>query len=297
MSNKLAIVKDEIFKVKPDEILFMPAVKENWINSCMKTTGRNYEAAEMKFELEAALFNKQISSYKFDKVTDKFSFYIAAMELMLSDTTLSEGNSYLIPMGEQCTFMVGWKGRMEQIQQIPRVKYVHQPEVVYEGDLFDYELAPVKKINIHKRTKNTNLNVKTHVYMIVDMDHGPETYILDAKRVYEIRDTRSKPYKSYMWKKNNNALKDTDEPPMWITDEEQAFRKTVVRHAYNAMPKTDKQKHLDKIAADRAKLHNIDPDSLDEDVTDYAQYTVIPDDTPPAGTTVDKSTGEITKKK
>jgi len=300
MSNKLAITKAALESVtQPADIIELDAVKENWILSCMQTTGRTKEQAEIKFNLESLLFKKTVTSTKFDKATNMVSYYVALMELMLANVTLQEGGGYMVPLGDQCVFMVGWKGRLEQMQQIPRVLYVHQPEIVYEGDDFEYELAPVKRILRHKETPQRNWEVKTHVYMIVDMERGPVTYIMPMRDVFAIRNRRSKSYKDYVWKKDNGKWEDWMDLPMWISDENAAIKKTLVKHAYNAMPKTEKMKDLDRMQAERAKAHNIDPDAIDadevakEENVNYSDYTVVKEDGTENTVTFDKETGEV----
>lgn len=58
------------------------------------------------------------------------------------------GQAYLIPYGDQCTFVLGYKGLLELVYRSGQISSV-QAEIVYKNDEFIYELGLDSKI-IHK---------------------------------------------------------------------------------------------------------------------------------------------------
>jgi recombinational DNA repair protein RecT len=300
--NKLQVTKQMIETApSPKELISIPAVRDNWISTYEKTSGKNDGA--MRFEGEMIMFLQTIAeSYALGQC-DKFSIYGAWIELAISGLSLRDGLSYIVPYGKKASFMVGWKGRLEQMLEMPQIVHVPEPQVVYDCDIFEYELGEKTKIHKHiregkaERTKDSKI---THVYLTIKMSHGSETYIMERLDVLNIRDRFSAGYKSYVadCKANNKQIGETFsitknksnnqgtyqqkiEPPMWVTDEAQAFKKTLVKRVYGGLPKLPKQKYLDsKIKVLEEK---IDADEVKD--MKFDEFTEI----------ADEKTGEITK--
>ena len=57
-------------------------------------------------------------------------------------------HAHLIPYGDQCTLIVDFKGLVELALRSGTIRLIHA-DVIYEGDLFDYEIGEVKKHNKH----------------------------------------------------------------------------------------------------------------------------------------------------
>jgi phage RecT family recombinase len=279
------------------------AFRNNFVSNFVKTTGINAAKGELIFEREKILFMKAIAGNKELEQCDRFSIYSSFIELAVSGCSLNEGEAYIIPYSGKAQFQIGYKGRINQMAVIPGVEYVHMPQVVYSCDVFEYELGDNPKVIKHAPAKTRGKNdIITHVYMIVDREPTPtnpkakEMFIMDREQVISIRDRYSKPYRYYMadcarlnktpgdtfkktiqGKNGGNPFEVLVEPPMWVSSEAEAWKKTIAKRAYKWMPKTARQKALDaKIAA------NFDP----EDGTGGEQeidYGIVNND----GTTTD----------
>ena len=287
------------------------AFKNNFVSNFVKTTGINAAKGELIFEREKILFMKAIAGNKELEQCDRFSIYSSFIELAVSGCSLNEGESYIIPYSGKAQFQIGYKGRINQMAVIPGVEYVHMPQVVYSCDIFEYELGENPKVIKHAPAKTRGKNdILTHVYMVVDREPTPanpkakEMFIMDREQVLAIRDRYSKSYRYYMadcakynktpgdtFKKTiqgkNGSFEVIVEPPMWVSSEPEAWKKTIAKRAYKWMPKTARQKALDaKIAA------NFDP----EDGTGGEQeidYGIVNED----GTTTEVKTETKTETK
>ena len=279
-------------------LIELPAIQDNWVKTYNSVTGK--EDGELKFNAEKILFLQTISSSKALEKCDKFTIYSSFIELAISGLTLRDGLAYIIPYGKTASFMPGWRGRLEQINEMPNVVHCHEPQVVYDCDEFDYEKGTKVVINKHKPGVRTKESRPTHVYFVIEFKHGPDVYIMDAIDVINIRDTYSSSYKQYVadCKAANKQIGDTFEktmngpsgtwnikiePPMWVSDEAQAFKKTIVKRVYGTLPKLPKQKWLDERTANLAE--KIDADEAAAEIAPkkeekrFDNYLTIIDDT------------------
>lgn len=289
------------------EMLNLPAIEERWVDTYQKTSGKT--DGLMRFEAEKLLFGQAIASNSAFAKCDRFSVYAAFMEHALSGLTLRDGLAYLIPYGSKCQWMPGWKGRLEQILEMPDVVHVHEPQVVYDCDEFRYEKGMKTIIHSHvpkfPRPENAEISF---VYVVVEFTYGPIVYMMDAVQVTNIRDKYSSSYKQYLVdvknvqpngkvvKSGRNGTYEVDfEPPMWVSDKEQAFKKTLVKRVYTNLPKLPKHKLLDDKMAEFAKAN---PSFTNTDIDEAANKSAEEIDALSAhltdATTLDEDTGEIT---
>lgn len=253
------------------------AFKNNCVANYEKTTGRSDGA--LRFEREKILFMKLLSDPKVGKklaACNRFSIYSSMVELFVSGLTLNEGQTYIIPYGDVAQFQIGWKGRLEQMSQMPQIKEVHQPEVVLTNELDDfiYTLGEEPRIVQHKPARNRDITPENRiewVYVILDKGHRKKCVMMSRQQVLSIRDRFSQPYKNYI--KNGGKWPDGNpmDPPFWITDEVAAFKKTVVKRAYDSEPKTSRMKALDE----KLKNHIDIEDQIQE--TDDIDYGIADD--------------------
>ena len=225
------------------------AFRENFINNFQKTTGLGSGA--MVFEREKILFMKALAENRKIEQCDRFSIYAAFIELAVSGLTLNEGISYIIPYKDRAAFQIGWRGRLEQISQMPEINFVPPPEVVLTNELnnFDYELGENPRVVRHKPAKDRTItkdNRIEFVYLILDTKFGKRTFVMSRQEVLQIRDTYSIGYKYYMSKGGKYDDGKPIEIPFWISNEAEAFKKTIVKRAYKYLPKTPRQKILDE---------------------------------------------------
>lgn len=300
MSNKLTLTKQALDSTKSlNEMFELPAVVGNSIMNVVKTTGLDQRKAELHYEREKILFLKTVSANKKFESCDKFTVYSAWVELMASGLTLNDGATYLIPYGKVCQFQIGWKGRLDQMGQIPEIINIPPPQVVYDNDDFDYELGEKPRIIKHKPAKD-NKGELAYVYLVIEKKSGKETHIMTREEVLSIRDRYSKGYNQYVadckaagkvigetFKKNMGNYDITVEPPMWVSSEAQAWKKTLVKRAWNSQAnKTARMK-----AVDAAIKNNVDiEDSTAPEKDEAIDYAIAS-----GGETVDTSTGEVTK--
>lgn len=271
MSNKLVLTQTALTATKNLQEMFeLEAVRYNAIQNLIKTTGKTEEQAAMHYEREKILFFK--ISKKLESC-DKFSIYSAWVELMASGSTLNEGNAFIIAYGKQAQFQMGWRGRLEQLIQIPVIENVPPPIVVYENDEFDYELGEKPRIIKHKPAKE-NRGERIAVYCVIQKTTGLETHLMLKEEVLKIRDVYSKPYIQYIkdcaslgkevgssftktiTPRGQNSFDVTVEPPMWITSPDEAWKKTLVNRIYKWQPKTARMKALDECIK-----NNMDPEN------------------------------------
>jgi len=253
------------------------AFKNNCIANYEKTTGKSDGA--LRFEREKILFMKLMSDPKIGKklaACSRFSVYSSMVELFVSGLTLNEGQTYIIPYGDQAQFQIGWKGRLEQMAAMPQIREVYQPEVVMTNELdeFVYTLGEEPRIIQHKPARNRDVTPENRiewVYVILDKGHRKKCVLMSRQQVLSIRDRFSQPYKNYI--KNGGKWPDGNpmDPPFWITDEIAAFKKTVVKRAYDSEPKTARQKALDEKIKNNVDLE----DQLQE--TENIDYGIVDD--------------------
>lgn len=278
------------------ELLNLPALEQNWINTYSKVSGKN--DGDARFNAEKILFLQTVAASQQLQQADKFSIHSAFTELAISGLTLRDGISYIVAMKGKAQFWPGWRGRLEQINEIPNVVHCHEPQVVFDCDQFDYEMGEKIKINKHKRGTRVDGTKITHVYFVIEFKHGSEVYIMEAVDVLHIRDTYSHSYKTYAAAAKAQGKEPGDkgimamyqgqvknyemEVPMWVGDEPQAFKKTIVKRVYGTLPKLPKQKWLDErltaiaIAAGNGKevdLEEIAKDGKEPKFDDFLDLT------------------------
>jgi len=256
MSNKLQLTMAKLDSAKSlKELVELPEVRGNAILNLIKARGLNEKEAAMYYEREKILFS-QVKNI--DKC-DNFSKYAAWIQLFVSGRTLSDGDSYIIAYGKQAQFQIGWKGRLAQMGEIPEIINIPPPQVVYEGDTFKMELGEEPKIIQHIPTRE-NRGQLIYVYLIIQKKSGKELHYMDRERVLGIRDRYSKSYDQYIadckagnhkigdtFKKSMGTYDVTVEPPMWVSSEEEAWKKTLVKQAYKVQQnKTPRMKSVDK---------------------------------------------------
>lgn len=230
----------------PAEIVDLPAVEKRWVDTYEMTTGK--KDGDLKFHAEKIVFLQTIAENKQLAECTPMSIYSSFILLAVSGLSLRDGQSYLIPYKKKAVWMPGWKGRLEQISQIKGVEYLAEPICVYENEEFDFEVINGEYvINKHKPQLNTKDQDIVAVYAVMRMLNGSKRiFLMKREEVLSIRDRYSVSYKDYMSIKPNAQGKRMKsgkfgdyevEAPMWVTDEAQAFKKTLVKRIYNTIAK------------------------------------------------------------
>lgn len=211
-----------------------------------------------------------------------FRCVVQSVELGLEPgSALGEG--YLVPYGNQCTFIPGYRGLIALAYRSRQVKSVSS-FCVYQGDKFEFELGLTPKI---AHVPNTDGEAKkadaiTFAYCVIQLKDGGLVYdVMSRGEINSIR-ARSKAGQS----------------GPWVTDFAEMARKTVTRRCLKYAPMSvEMSKALaSDEAADTGDMSVIDAefDALDFDDTEVSTKTEtikgkIPD-VPPAD-----ANGEVTE--
>jgi len=253
MSENLVKLTIKLINEQPDvkTLLELPQVKNAWVSSYEKVTGRS--DGGLKFENEKMLFLRQIAGSKGLQDANKFSIYAAFIELAISGLSLQDGISYIIPYKGQAQWQPGWKGRLEQISQMDGVIHCNEPICIYEGE--EYKISGGEKLHIDHtpRLGNEGKNIMA-VYCTIRFVHGTVFYMMSREEVLKIRDNYSEPYKAYARKQKDGKWESWMDLPMWVSSEAQAFKKTLIVRIYNSLPKLASQKYLDEKVLERIRI-------------------------------------------
>jgi phage RecT family recombinase len=249
MSNEKLTLTRKALMDPPDlrGMFEVDAFRANFVDNFAKTTGRNNGL--MVFERERVLFMKALQENPKLEKCDRFTLYSSMIELAVSGLSLSEGMSYIIPYNDKAQFQIGWKGRLEQISNMPHINYIPEPQVVYASELndFEYTLGDNPRIIKHKPSVNRGAagDELMFVYLVLDTKFGKQTFIMTREEVHGIRDRYSKPYINYVAKGGKWPDGKPMDPPFWVTSPAQAWKKTIVKRVYNMQPKSGRLKALD----------------------------------------------------
>lgn len=127
------------------------------------------------------------------------------------------GQAYLVPFGQECTFMIGYKGFISLARRSNLIDQI-ESRVVNEGDEFDIEFGTSQKI-MHRPCLGKP-GQAIGVYAIAHFkDGGKQVEFMTLEQVEAIR-KRSRSGHSGPWK----------------TDFDQMARKTVIRRLMNYLP-------------------------------------------------------------
>ncbi len=274
MNENLKLTRSELNAAKTVPDLFEnDKFSNNFARNYAMCKGETIEKGHMIFEREKILFLTLLQENKQLQSATKESLYTAFIELAVSGQTLADGCAYVIPYGKgkgdnkvvKAQFQIGWKGRLNQMYEIPEVQFVDEPQVVYENDEFEYELGENPKVLKHKPVMGSGDKKGAIIgcYLIVDTRSGKKTYIMDADEVFKIRDTYSQAYKYWKSKDDAGTLKGWEEKPFWVTSEAEAVKKTLVKRAWKYLPKTKRQINHDQLMAQRVDHEEV-PDQVDE---------------------------------
>lgn len=278
--NKLQLTATMLAQcTKPGQVMELPAVRDRWVNTYKMTTGK--EDGELKFEAEKVLFMQTVSESAGLAKCTPITIYSSFILLAVSGLSLRDDQCYLIPYKDKCGFMVGWKGRLEQLTQIPGIKHVNEPICVFDGEDFDYSIVEGEiKVAHHKPLLNTVGRDILAVYCTIEFQIGKKTYLMKREEVLAIRDKYSQSYKDWAkikpdasgkriksgQYKDGNKYSFEIEEPMWVSDEKQAFKKTLIKRIYNSISKSASQKYLDKEIAEFQKtVEDTEVQHIDED--------------------------------
>lgn len=140
-----------------------------------------------------------------------------AAELGL-DPSGTLGSGYLVPFKGQCVFMPGYRGLIDLARRSGQIASI-QAHVVFEGDLFEYELGLEPKLR-HVPAGTDEPKTITHAYMVAILKDGTKQIEVMSRAQLDSIRTRSRA--------GNGGP--------WVTDYAEMCRKTVVRRGMKYLP-------------------------------------------------------------
>lgn len=151
------------------------------------------------------------------------------------------GRAYLVPYGNTCQLIIGYKGLIDLAYRSDRIASI-QLVIVRAGDHFKREPLAMPPIShVIKEAEGDAFRVMTHVYSVVYLKDcaNPSVDVMSKREVDEIR-ARSKTGKS----------------GPWVTDYEEMAKKTVFRRHAKVLP----------MSAELVHAMEVDGDSINVDV-------------------------------
>ena len=128
------------------------------------------------------------------------------------------GQCYLIPYGNECQFMPGYRGLIDLARRSGNIVSI-VARVVYENDLFNYEYGLQEKLE-HKPALDNRGKIIAFYAVAILKDGGHQFEIMSKNEVDKIRDTYSKA-------KNKGP---------WVDNYEEMAKKTLIRRLFKWLP-------------------------------------------------------------
>jgi recombinational DNA repair protein RecT len=287
MGNAIVSLKQQLQQAQSLKDMFeIPSFSEKWISNYEKTTGK--KDGTIMWERHKVDFLSAVQNNNALQKCDRLSIYMAAMQSAASGLSMSEGMSGIIPYKDKAQFQIFANGRREQLSWLPHIQYVNEPVVVRADDVFEYQAGEDLRIIKHIPKLNSDAEIIA-VYVVLDTTSGKKTYLMHRSEVIAIRDNYSTQYKFYMQKQEKGEIKDWMDKPMWISNEAEAFKKTIIKRVWKVQPnKSARLKEMDKFESyddvDSGKAPQDEPidygmDVAEESYSDYEEADVIDEST------------------
>lgn len=132
------------------------------------------------------------------------------------------GHAYLVPYGEECQFIIGYKGLIALARRSGEIETI-EAHVVYEGDAFDVEFGTSPAVR-HRPNMKGDRGAIVCVYAMAKMKGGGQQ--VEVMSVSDVNLIRGR----------SASAKRGSSP--WSTDYEEMARKTVVRRLCKYLPLT-----------------------------------------------------------
>lgn len=171
--NSLVVAKR---KINDDLVKFLPEIKRALPGHM--SAERMARLAMTAFSLNPKLLECDVKSV--------FGAIIQASQLGLEIGV--NGQAYLVPYKNICTFVPGWKGLIDLLARTGRG--AAHTGAVYDGDFFEYEKGTSPKI-VHRDGDQHGLGKITHVYAVGRVN-GSEIPIIEVWSMARIKAHRDK---------------------------------------------------------------------------------------------------------
>lgn len=232
---------------------FYNPLKNNWIEQ--SGLDENVFNKEVSFAIQHFTKNTYLQKCSAESALK------AVMNIAQTGLTLNPVSkyAYLIPRYNsqlktlECVLDPSYMGLVKLLTDSGSVKHI-EAQIIYEGDLIDVDYASTEKVKKHipyflnGKEKGKILAV----YSIATLqDDNRHIEIMSKMDIEEIRE-RSESYKAYKSKKAKSSI--------WVSDESEMFRKTVIKRHFKYLPKTNKVEQIQKaIDLDHIAAGNQEP--------------------------------------
>jgi recombination protein RecT len=213
---------------------------------------RQIDAPDFKIQLERALPNALVSGLSADRMVRLAITMLRRNEALQKCTPLSVmscvveiaqlglepegvlGHAYMVPFGDQCTLIVGYRGFMHLMYQSGVITEV-SAEIVRKGDKFQRVLGTERQLvhipePIPEKDEEKNWLGAYAVARLLNNSTAFE--YLEKTKIYQAR-ARSRGYQKH--------LKEGKSTP-WVTDPEEMWKKTPIRRLAKRMPTSTSDK-------------------------------------------------------
>ncbi len=176
---------------------------------------------------------------------------------------------HLVPFKQEVQVIPGYKGLSKLVRNTGEVKSI-TAHVVYENDTYDVSLGCDENIT-HKPMLSGPRGEKLFAYAVATFKDGAKQIEPMTREEIELAREHSMPYKNYEanpnWPDGNPK-----DPPAWITDEAEMWRKTVIIRACKRLPQSAELKEsiAMEYQAERGESQNL-TDIFGEDVIDVGE--------------------------
>lgn len=192
-----------------------------------------------------------------------FASIIIASQLGLEPGVM--GQCYLIPYKDECQLQIGYQGLIELVRRSGKVTRV-EAHVVHANDEFDYSVGLTTTLT-HKPMLDGDPGEPRLAYAVAEFQGGGfHVEVMTRSQIERIRDRSQNVI---------NAKKYGKKTP-WDTDEEEMWRKTLIRRICKYLPKSA------ELATAMALDHAADSGAQHVDIDDAIDGTWAPveDDQP-----------------
>lgn len=174
-------------------------------------------SAERVFRLAVGVFRRTPALQRCSPASVLDACMIAA-RLGLEPDGGALAQAYLVPHGQECTLVVGYRGLIELARRSGQIRRV-EARLVHKGDEFDYELG-AEPVLRHKPLVEDEGGEVTHAYAVA--------FFLDGSTQFEVM-TRSQLEHVRKSSRSGSA-------GPWAQHAEEMYRKTVVRRLSKYLP-------------------------------------------------------------
>lgn len=193
-----------------------------------------------------------------------FASIIIASQLGLEPGVM--GQCYLIPYKDECQLQIGYQGLIELVRRSGKVTRV-EAHVVHSNDEFDYSVGLTTTLT-HKPVLDGDPGEPRLAYAVAEFNGGGfHVEVMTRAQIHAIRD-RSQ---------NVISARKYGKKTPWDTDEEEMWRKTLIRRICKFLPKSA------ELATALALDNTADHGAQHVDIDDAIDGTWAPvEDDPPA---------------